>query len=242
MATYERRRNSSGEIIAIRVKIRRVGSPHISRTFLVEGRTNASIERTERSARLWAKAMEKELEKIPGSDTPAPPSQVHGMQAKGSLSTAWLSAVRAGSPGVTHQSVHSTGQQAAGPLQLEPAFENAATPLDKALVAFCMDSDLSLDEISRLRWQHLQLANYTAFVSNEGGMISRTSTLTKRIVSTLLSINARKYGPIFGMSSAELARRLDSVCANPSAVSSGPPSADKEAAASGRKRQNAPKL
>lgn len=63
MATYERRTDKDGNVISIRVKIRRRGFPALSRTFDVHGLRHADINAATREAETWTRQVESEMDR-----------------------------------------------------------------------------------------------------------------------------------------------------------------------------------
>lgn len=63
MATFERRTDKDGNVISIRVKIRRKGLPSTSKTFDVAGTRQADINAALRNAEVWSRMIESEMDR-----------------------------------------------------------------------------------------------------------------------------------------------------------------------------------
>lgn len=62
MATFEERRNKDGQVITLRVKIRRRGFPAVTRSFDVHGTSPVEVRRARRKAEGWAHEIESEMQ------------------------------------------------------------------------------------------------------------------------------------------------------------------------------------
>lgn len=63
MATFERRTDKDGNVISIRVKVRRSGFPATSKNFDVNGPRKADINAALREAETWARQIESEMDR-----------------------------------------------------------------------------------------------------------------------------------------------------------------------------------
>jgi integrase len=63
MATFERRTDKDGNVISIRVKIRRKGLPATSKSFDIAGPRQSDINVAQRSAEAWARMVESEMDR-----------------------------------------------------------------------------------------------------------------------------------------------------------------------------------
>lgn len=63
MATFERRTDKDGNVISIRVKIRRKGLPATSKSFDVAGSRLADINTAQKNAEAWARLVESEMDR-----------------------------------------------------------------------------------------------------------------------------------------------------------------------------------
>ena len=67
MPTFEERRDRAGQVITLRVKIRRRGFPEVSRSFDVTASTHAARRQARRVAEAWAAEIESEKMKSKGA-------------------------------------------------------------------------------------------------------------------------------------------------------------------------------
>jgi integrase len=63
MPTFEERRNQTGQVITLRAKIRRRGFPEVSRSFDVNGPSQAAVKQARRRAETWAADIESEMQR-----------------------------------------------------------------------------------------------------------------------------------------------------------------------------------
>ncbi|HEU4458812.1 MAG TPA: site-specific integrase [Methylibium sp.] len=63
MPTFEERRDRAGQVITLRVKIRRRGFPEVSRSFDVNGSSQAALRQARRVAESWAADIESEMQR-----------------------------------------------------------------------------------------------------------------------------------------------------------------------------------
>ena len=61
MPTFEERRNRAGQVITLRAKIRRRGFPEVSRSFDVNGPSQAALRQARRLADSWAADIDSEM-------------------------------------------------------------------------------------------------------------------------------------------------------------------------------------
>jgi integrase len=171
MATFELRKDAEGQVKAIRVKVRRVGQPHLSRTFAVVGKGAKAVATARKEAEAWATGLASAMRDVVTELVQAPAS--------------------AEAP--VAQAFHGSAGRAGGP---SPADASDALAR-RALQALQQGTGLNLDELQALRWQHVGWHARTLDVPGESGLTVRQVPLDARTVEALLAIGARKHGLIF---------------------------------------------
>lgn len=182
MATYEYRKNAAGKIVAVRAKVRRVGLPHLSKTFPVDPAAD-ELQLAEAAARQWVSSLSASLRNSDPGVEPVP-----GRAQRGSLAALWRNQTRT-----------SPAEPRAGLSKAEVGslLGVCVTPLDQALVALILETGLLENELERLRWQHIQVAERSLEIVGPSGLLSRRLPLSIALLDRLLSLEVRKYGLIF---------------------------------------------
>lgn len=206
MPTYEHRRNSAGEIVAIRVKIRRVGLPHLSRSFKVAGASDAAVRRAEREARTWVGGLAVSLDAMSAEATAALPvapplrsaqaavSAQRAGSAKGRLTAAFSASVAPSRPTVGRAGTEGR----ITPAHIE-ALAGVSTPEIAGLICMEVEVGLAASELLALRWQNISLDTYSLAVFGASGAVTRRVPLAPNAIDVLLGMPGRKYGLVFGV-------------------------------------------
>lgn len=201
MATFEKRKNVDGKVTAIRVKIRRVGLPHISQSFPVQGDTQAALRKAEKAANDWADEISKSFDLKHGNFKTEPPSNNQFSSSR--LTNVWAKANNPPTPQSPLPFQRLISQAEGDQLIMQ-----ANTSEAKILTALLLDCGLTMEEISMLRWQHLRFSRQQIEVSGLSGLTTRYAPLTPLTVEMLLAANQRKYGKLFGKSADALFKQL----------------------------------
>ncbi|MDX1915637.1 MAG: hypothetical protein SFU55_08625 [Methylophilus sp.] len=202
MATFEKRRNSAGEITAIRVKIRRVGMPHLSQSFPVANGSQTALRQAEKAAKAWVDEVTKGF----------------GIQ-HGNIKAQFNRLGMGGVHALLEKNQHLTPitlpfVRVISKSQGDHLIINADSPQSRIIIALVLDCGLSLDEVSRLRWQHVQLNQKLVDVVGLSGLIQRQVPLTELAIEMLLTYNQRKYGLIFSDSELQHFNELPDALVN----------------------------
>lgn len=192
MPTFEHRRDAKGRVTAIRVKIRRVGLPHISRSFPVESDSPTALRKAAKAARDWAQATASTLAPsvtaASAASVPDPTPKPHGI-----LATAWASAISV----TTAEPPQAQGRRSPTRVPTEALLVSAPAGPGRALLALLLDCGLRLEELAALRWQRVHLNSGWLDVPGPGGLVLRQVPLTPLVISALLACGGRKYGLVF---------------------------------------------
>lgn len=205
MATFEQRRNSAGEVVAIRVKIRRAGLPHLSRTFKVQGASEAAVRRAEREARAWVDGLASSLATI-SEQAVAPQPDVRGAAPVRSKVLAPASAPAGGSLSTAFAASAARGKRPAPAVSSETRITGAnvealaaATSAQLAgLIRLEVELGLAPAELLALRWQHVALDSRSLSILGASGAVLRRVPLAPSAIEVLLGMPGRKYGLVFG--------------------------------------------
>ncbi len=201
MATFEKRKNVEGKVTAIRVKIRRVGLPHISQSFPVQGDSQTALRKAEKAAKDWADEISKNFDLRHGNFKTEQPS--NNRLASSRLSNIWA---KANNPPTLQSPLPF--QRIISQAEGDQLIMQANTSEAKILTALLLDCGLTMEEISMLRWQHLRFSRQQIEVSGLSGLTTRYAPLTPLTVEMLLAANQRKYGKLFGKSADALFKQL----------------------------------
>ena len=196
MATYEKRKNVEGQITAIRVKIRRVGLPHLSQTFPLENGSQTALKKAEQAAKIWADEVTKNL------------SIKHGNfklneNLRSSFNRSSKSDHRKQSESVINVKLDAFKRHLSQ-LNGDMIINNGETSEERILAALLLDCGLALDEIKQVRWQQIYINQYALEVLSKAGFAMRQVTLTQLTLETLLASMKRKYGFLFSQDKNEL--------------------------------------
>ena len=196
MATYEKRKNVEGQITAIRVKIRRVGLPHLSQTFPLENGSQTALKKAEQAAKIWADEVTKNL------------SIKHGNfklneNLRSSFNRSSKSNHRKQSEPVINVKLDAFKRHLSQ-LNGDMIINNGETSEERILAALLLDCGLALDEIEQMRWQHISINQNALQVLSQAGLAIRHVKLTQLTLESLLASKQRKYGILFLQDKKEL--------------------------------------
>lgn len=194
MATFELRRDALGQVVAVRAKVRRVGYPHLSKSFAVQGAGNnaAAVARAKAQARAWVATLEAGLGLQPARPRRAGACARANTAMQPDLPAAWRSA--------------SAAPSGAPPAQTDPLPDTALRQLlalepdasSRSLLLFVLNTGLPVEALAVLRWQHVALAEKELRLGGSAGLDVQTVPLTSAALSALLGRTGRKYGLVFG--------------------------------------------
>lgn len=195
MATFEKRKNVDGKVTAIRVKIRRVGLPHLSQTFPVLGDSPSALKKAEKAAKAWADEVSKGLN-IQHGNIKSVRAQFNplGMQQQQQIDSETL--------------VHIPFERIISKDQGDYFIFAADTSQARVLAALMLDCGLGMEEVARLRWQHVLLNQKCVEVFGQSGIFQRQAPLTEVTIEMLLAHNQRKYGLMFNEAESVLYQQL----------------------------------
>lgn len=179
MATIEHRRNREGRIVAVRVKLRLAGRPHLSKTFQVADDTKTALQHAVQAAERWAASITDVDEAQPA---PAGPT----------LAARWQAAAQP-SPGARPKAPFPAPDTSA----LGVALAAARTAQDQALLQFVLETGQPPEVLARLRWQHLDLATRRLRVPSLTGAPLREVPLSAAALEAIVTPGVRKYGLVF---------------------------------------------
>ena len=191
LATFEKRKNSLGETTAIRVKIRRVGMPHLSQTFPVANGTQTALKQAEKAAKSWVEEVTKGF----------------GMQ-HGNIKSfkAQFNQLRMNQSPLDIQESHINTRLPFDRVITKDLGDHsillADRPYSKMLTALLLDCGLGMEEIKRLRWQNVLFNQKMIEVYGISGMFQRQVPLTELTLEMLLAHSQRKYGLVFNDSAS----------------------------------------
>ncbi len=203
MATFEKRYNQMGDLVAIRAKVRRAGSPHLSRTFKVSGTSESASARALREAQRWVKGLTESLEGHASVLMPAmveaslDDARIVGAGRSKQPPPAGLSAAFAASAG---SGSRRRDRDSAGARVSDADIEALAVFAEGALanlVRLEIEVGLAPHELVALRWQHVLFDSCSLSVVGASGAVLRRLQLTPTALELLLRMPGRKYGLIF---------------------------------------------
>lgn len=186
MATFEKRKNSLGETTAIRVKIRRVGMPHLSQTFPVTNGTQTALKQAEKAAKAWVEEVTKGFGIQHGN--------IKSFKAQFNQLAMHQSPLSNPAP---YSSATFPFDRLISKNQGDDFILHADTPDARMLTALLLDCGLSMEEITRLRWQHVLFNQKLVEVMGTSGLLQRQVPLTALAIEMMLAHNQRKYGLMF---------------------------------------------
>ena len=196
MATFEKRKNVEGQITAIRVKIRRVGLPHLSQTFPLENGSQKALKKAEQAAKTWADEVTKNLftkqgnfklnENLRSSFNRS--SKSDRLKQSEQVINVKLDAIKRHLPQLNGDMI----------------INNRETIEERILAALLLDCGLALDEIKQMRWQHIRINRNAINVLSQDGLTIRQVKMTQLTLEALLASKRRKYGILFLQEKNEL--------------------------------------
>lgn len=209
MPTFEKRRNPQGQVTSIRVKVRRVGLPHLSQSFPIDASNGITEAKAEKAARNWARQAETNLAapQIQPKESQQPGNQ-------GLIAKAWAAAI---SSPVAASGKFEEYLGVSRPFPKGASDDLLRAPLDalsRILLALALDCGLRCEELAALRWQHVHLDTSLMDVPETGGVVLRQVPLTPIVVSTFFAWPGRKYGPVFRLSPDEIKSVLEKLTPN----------------------------
>jgi integrase len=200
MATFEKRRNTAGEITAIRVKIRRVGMPHLSKSFPVENGSQTALKKAEKAAKVWVDEITKGFDLNHGNFKSEQLNKNNYLQPSISkLTHAWAKANNPPRSPITLDIPRYFSREMGEQLIIE-----AHTNTEKILTALLLECGLSIEEILQLRWQHVHLNQKVLLIMGSSGLILRQVPLSALTIEMLLASHYRKYGMLINLPDEEL--------------------------------------
>lgn len=198
MATFEKRYNRAGTLVAIRAKVRRAGSPHLSRTFKVAGGSEAAYARAMREAQRWVVGLNDSMANAGGATVPMPVAAPQGGQPVGGKTAARKPPAAGPSAAFAAQARSSAKDGAAriadGEIERLSAFAGETL---SGLVRLQIEIGLAPHELAALRWQHIAFDTCSLSVVGASGAALRRVLLPPAAVELLLRMPGRKYGPVF---------------------------------------------
>lgn len=203
MATYEKRRNTEGQITAIRVKVRGVGLPHLSQTFPVFAKSQLALKAAEKAAKTWADEVTANFGIRHGNSKLTDDHKSNFS----SLGKAWSNASsNASKEDVSIESLPFP--RLLSSYEGDRLIKQADTSKARILMALLLDCGLSIDEAANLRWQHIHLHQKYMDVLSMSGLVMREVPLTHLDIEVLLTSKVRKYGLVFAGNNEEMANLL----------------------------------
>lgn len=186
MATFEKRKNTLGQVTAIRVKVRRVGMPHISQTFPVEVGSIRSEKQAEKAAKEWAEEVSKNYGLTHGN------LKSNIVQPRPSIKHLWNFLTQQTPEKVTLPfdrkiDVHT------GDLLIQQTVDTDT----QMLVGLLLECGLNQAEIKQLRWQQFRVNQQKLHILHASGYADREIPLSPLMLEILLKVQKRKYGPMF---------------------------------------------
>ena len=198
MATYEKRKNVEGQVTAIRVKIRRVGLPHLSQTFPLENGSQTALKKAEQAAKIWADEVTKSLAIKHGNF-------ILNENLRSSFNRSSKSDHRKQSEPVPVINFKLDAfKRHLSQLNGDMIINNGETSEERILAALLLDCGLALDEIKQMRWQHIRINRNAINVLSQAGLTIRQAKLTQLTLDALLASKRRKYGILFLQEKNEL--------------------------------------
>lgn len=195
MATYEKRRNVEGQITSIRVKIRRVGLPHLSQTFPVSGNSQTALRQAEKAAKAWVAEVTKGLGIQHGNIKSSFNTSSHFNQ---------MSMAKANSSKQPQVQTELPFNRIFSKTEGDQLINDTHDSQTKILLALLLECGMTLEEISRSRWQHFHFSQRKIEVIGSSGFTQRYVPLTPTTIEALLASHQRKYGLLFTESPSQL--------------------------------------
>jgi hypothetical protein len=202
MATFERRRNAQNQITAVRVKIRRVGLPHLSKTFHVIGSSLSALKATEKQAQNWVDEVAIKF----GANNADLKLANNRKEEFNSLGKVLLSSPNNPNEDVLIGSLAM--QRLLSGIAGDRLIKFAGSSNGKILTALLLETGMSIDEATNLRWQQIHLNSNYIDVVGISGLVTRQVPLTPLLTDVLLSSRQRKYGQVFTRGYADMASGL----------------------------------
>jgi len=202
MPTFEKRRNADGQVTAIRVKLRRVGQPHLSHSVPVDGEGSAALSRALRQAQDWAAGVQGQKPKA--RTTASKNSRLADVWNAATEPMPTASATSAAPSWLRHAPLNAT--------QLAAASQAATSLHDKALLQLLLHTGMQTDELARLRWQHIHLDGRCVEIRGLTGSVLRTVPLHPMALESLLILPSRKYGLVFRQDTKSIAAFVEELC------------------------------
>lgn len=186
MATFELRRDAQGRVNAVRVKVRRVGQPHLSKTFQLDGRGPAALAAARREAAQWLAGLDAALDSVAQEMVSATSNAAMPVaEAEVSVASAFKRATTEAVVNQRRQGEHVVSVKA------------EADPTLRLLRELLQCGAMSLAELSALRWQHVAWHERCLQVPGGSGLVVRHVPLGASACEALLAMGTRKHGLLF---------------------------------------------